>query len=585
MSAQNQSTSWFVGSLFIAIPVCLFAIVWNYYAVNVPKWDDHALRNFLYLFDQEKTLSGKLYQLFRQHNEHRIVYDRIVAFLDFQLTGKLNYRHLMAIGNLSLVGLLAVFIGPLRRVNRPLIYAVPVALLLFNLSHWENMFWGMAALQNFSVVLWVILSIYWLTYTNQLGLAIVSALLATLTSGNGLLIWPIGFMLLLLQTGRPLVSNASKTRFPLLIWLISATLVLVLYFVGYEKPAGNPPSRGTLLELGQGWLAFLGAFAEALPTPSPLRTSTYLGGLIALLTVGLVVWEVLVNRIAIGATVRQLINSKTSSRMNKAAIPASTLFFWGCVAFLVGTAAVVAWSRTGFGIDLLLTSRYKIYALTLLATLYVHFAVTVNDQLKAWVLVAGLGVSFVIYWFSTLSFLDDSMWFRHWQTTNQFNWTYTVNGPIASQDSTTLHYTDPAPAFYDALLPVLYGPARQLVVPVTVTKTGYGYSVETSRSPVVGLPVPAPFERDAGTYFLVRSPRRSYLFPVWQHQRSVLQARFWPGNLFTTGFRADVWQSELEAGTYQVFILNVSASHVGEVYPTNQLITSAGQPTAIKKNW
>ena len=51
----------------------------------------------------------KVYQFVKQHNEHRIVYDRLIAWLDYHLTGKLNFVHLMFIGNLSLLGLLAVF--------------------------------------------------------------------------------------------------------------------------------------------------------------------------------------------------------------------------------------------------------------------------------------------------------------------------------------------------------------------------------------------------------------------------------------------------------------------------------------------
>ena len=271
----------------------MFALVWQYYAVNVPKWDDHALRYYLYLFDQETTVSGKIYQVFKQHNEHRIVYDRVIATLDYWVFGKLSYVHLMVVGNLSLAGLLAVFGAVLRRAGKSLLYLVPVSLLLFNLSHWENMFWGMAALQNFSVVLWVMLTIYWLSYTNRWGLAMGSAVLATLTSGNGLLVWPVGFVLLLLQIPAYRRSTAT-TNHPLRLllgWIAVAAIVIGLYFIGFEKPAGNPPDRGSLTNLLKGWLAFTGAAAEALPTSSPLSVNILLGGLMILSTLGLVVWS------------------------------------------------------------------------------------------------------------------------------------------------------------------------------------------------------------------------------------------------------------------------------------------------------
>ena len=570
-----------MGSVFVAIPVIIFAVVWNQFAVNVPKWDDHALRAFLYNYDQETTVSGKIYQFFRQHNEHRIVYDRIVAFLDFHLTGKLNYRHLMAVGNLSLVGLLAVFVAVLHRANRSVWYAVPVALVLFNLSQWENMFWGMAALQNFSVVLWVVAALYWLTYSNRWGLGIASAIFATLTSGNGLIVWPVGIVLQALRVNETR-RTGEKSFGSLLVWILCSVVSITLYFVGFEKPAGNPPLRGSAIDLLNGWLAFIGAAAEALPINPVLRSSTLLGGLMVLATLGIMGRDLLTYRNVVGRTIQWFATPGASVAGKGNLIPALTLFFWGCAAFILGTAAVVAWTRTGFGADLLITSRYKIYSLTLLALLYVYLAATVQEPFSKWVLAGGIGGGFLVFWCSYLSFLDDTIWFRHWQLANQFNWTYETNQPVAKSDSITRHYTDPSPAFYDAALPTLYGPTQSQPIPLTLTKLTNRYSVQTTNLPIT---LPTGIRPDAGEYIVARSAKRSYLFPVWPNQRTIRQARFLPANLFTTGFRADVWESELQAGTYQLLVLTVSANNQCRIYPTNQQITTAGQPTDIQKNW
>ncbi|WP_338876116.1 hypothetical protein WBJ53_10750 [Spirosoma sp. SC4-14] len=579
---HSRSAGGLLGGALLAVPVLAFAVIWNYYAVNVPKWDDHALRNFLYLFDQEDTVSGKIYQFFRQHNEHRIVYDRLIAFLDYKLTGKLNFRHLMAVGNLSLVGLLLVCIGVFRREGRSPLYALPVALILLNLANWENMFWGMASLQNFSVVLWVVLSIYWLTYTKRWELAIASAVLATLTSGNGILVWPIGAVLLILQLSESRISSKNKFR-PLIIWLCCAALILALYFTGYEKPAGNPPDRGSFTDLTKGWLAFLGASADVLPIKSPLQNSILLGCFMAILAAGLLGWGLIRYSQSIVRSLRQLNNPK--ARITAKSIPAITLFFWGCVAFIIGTAAVVAWSRTGFGLDMIITSRYKIYSLTLLALLYVYCTLVGGDTLGRWIMGISLAGSILFYWASYFSFLDDTIWFRHWQTTNQFNWTYTNTQPIATSDSITNHYTDPSPAFYDNFLPVLYGPAQSMVVPITLSKAPHGYIVETSSLLRPELLTRQTTDADAGCYLLARSPKRSYLFPVWPNRLSLIQARLWPANQFTNGFKADIWTAEMDAGTYHLFIVNLSNAHQCMLLATNQLITSAGRPKDIQKNW
>ena len=568
----------------LALPIVVFGWTWQHYAVNIPKWDDHALRAFLYYSGQEPTLWGKLQWLFKQHNEHRIVYDRIITALDYGLFGQLNYTHLMLVGNLSIVGLLAVFAGVLRRkegvvwYQLPILYALPVALLLFNLSQWENMFWGMASLQNFSVVLWVLGAFYLLTYADRWGLALLMAILATLTSGNGLMIWPLGFVLLVLQPiVRSVMPKPKKLR-PLISWAVAAVVVIGLYFWGFEKPGGTHAVRPGVLALLKGWLAVTGAAAEALPVGNPVYNSVLLGGVLILSTLGIIVVTVILNQRSIVRAVRALVG--VDRRSNPISIAPVTLFFWASAAFIVGTTAVVAYARTGFGADLLITSRYKPYSLTLLALLYVYAVTTLPDRLRLGVsLVGGVG-SLLLAWLSFTSFIDETVWWRHYQIAGQFNALFTTSQPAAKLDSVTARYTDVAPAFYDTLLPVIYGSAQPTLT-TTVSHTDTGFSVaNTTLAPLDG--------RDAGAYLVARSASRTYLFPTWQNHSGSVSGWLLPGRAFAPGFRADIATTELaEAGTYQILVLVVS-SNPAKAYllDTQQTITSTGSAAPSEaKNW
>ncbi|MBD2704582.1 hypothetical protein IC229_28330 [Spirosoma sp. BT702] len=574
---ESKTLVWtWLGYLLVALPVVVFALVWNAYAINIPKWDDHALRAFLYYSDQETTFSGKIYQLFKQHNEHRIVYDRIVTLLDYWLFSKLNFVHLMVVGNLSLVGLLALFIAVLNRAGKSILYAIPVSLLIFNLSHWENMYWGMAALQNFSVVLWIIAAFYFLSYTRHWGLAFIAATLATITSGNGLVVWPIGLLIILLRS----TTSGNRTLRSLISWLVGGGIVIGLYFTGFEKPQDIAYVRPGIIDLLKGWFAFTGAAAEVVPIGSPLRSSIALGGLMAIISIGLIGWSVFRYRFAIANAVRNLLRLKSSEKTNQEAIPAITLFFWACAAFLLGTAAIVAWARTGFGAEILITSRYKMYSLTLLALLYVYLIATSGERIGRWLLVGG-GVGAVAFAaISYLSFLDETIWWRHWFTTSQFNWTYTTNSPVATSDSVSEHYTDSAPAFYDSHLQTIYAPAQKPVTDLQVSKVANAFMVQNSTIPAGGL-------GDNGTYLIARSDKRTYLFPVWQNLRSIRSAKFMPANLFTDGFKGRFLSIDLEHGTYQLFILTISDNNrKAEIYPTNQTIFTEGPPVqSTSKNW
>lgn len=588
-SGQPFTDRWWQRGLawgLLAVPVLIFGLVWQYYAVNIPKWDDHALRAFLFYFDQEPTLTGKIYQLFRQHNEHRIVYDRLVSALDYQLFGTLNYVHLMLVGNLSLAGLLAVFMAVLHRSRLGLsgqwvIYSLPVAWLLFNLSQWENMFWGMAALQNFSVVLWVLAAFYFLSYTNQWGLAFVAGLLATLTSGNGLMVWPIGFLILALRQPAYSLNGNRRSYGPLIGWLTGAILVVGLYFMGFEKPGGMKYTKPGAAELLKGWLAVVGAAAEALPGRFPLRNSIGLGGILVWMLLGIVLWTLLANRRSVVSAFAGLVRSRSGAGVKPVgAIAPLTLFFWSCAGFILGTAAVVAGARTGAGIDLLITSRYKMYSLTALALLYVYGAASLSTRTARWWLAGTLAGSLVLAGLSYTAFLSETIWWRHWNIRNQFNWTHSSNSPVFTLDSVSQQYTPPVPAFYDKVLPILYGPARQAPIHLQLTKTEDVFSVANTTQPARGL------GRDAGAYLLARSAKRSYLFPVWQNHQSILAARFIPQDLFIPGFRASLSSAELDAGAYQLFVVTVSDQGVGELHPTGQTIVSTGPPpTVTAKNW
>lgn len=547
-----------VGWVALAVPVVVFAVVWSRYAINIPKWDDHALKTFLGDFRHETTLTGKGYYLFRQHNEHRIVWDRLITWLDYSLFGKLSYVRLMAVGNLSLVGLLAVFGLVLRQNQRSVWFLVPVACFLFNLAQWENMFWGMAALQNFSVLLWVAGSLYLLAYTPHRSAAFGLAVLSTITSGNGLVIWPIALVILGHQTLTQPVRY--RTWRPVLGWGLGAIITIGLYFVGYEKPVVTPaaPSVGQLL---LGWLAFNGAAAEALPLRSPGLLCELLGAF----TVGLVLFFGI-----------KLVREHNFTRP----LPPVAYFFVGMVGFLIGTSLVVTGSRAGFGFETLITSRYKIYSLTLLALLFTYGSVTLTGRFRPLTLVVGLVLGGTLAWLSYPAYLDDTLRLRRYLQAAQFNWTYTKNRPVSAIDAQTAQLIDNAPAVYDRCLAPLFGPATGALLPLdTLYQTKTGYVLAVSATPMIGTNNP-------GTYLRLRSAERTQLIAVEPAANASRWADLGLANRFTSGFSAGIGQAELPKGAYQVDVLMVSDGGVCQLRPTGKRITLSGPPiSTVRTNW
>lgn len=546
-----------LAGLLTALPIVIFWYVWAQYALNIPKWDDHALKFFLYQLDTTTGLTDRLLLFFSQHNEHRIAYDRFITWLDFSLGGKLDFRTLMIIGNLSLVGLTGIFAAILNkqpdtgRTSR-LIYLPPVAFLLFNLSQWENMFWGMAALQNFTVVFWLFWSLYALCYQSSLVTAVVMAVLATITSGNGLLIWLIGAVLL-----------AQQMRWRQFgYWLGIAAACIGLYFLGYEKPEGNPVAQAGIGAIFKGWLAFNGAAGEALPLGDAFRVSLFLGGLLLLLTF-----------IQLARLARKSVQAPFS--LNK-----PELLFIGATFFLLGTAAIVVRSRAGFGLELLITSRYKMYSLMLLVVLYVYGVSQTRGWQRKAIGITGFIVSAALCGLSYPAFQDDTIWWRQWMTTSQFNWTYKTNQPVSAIDGTTARWIDNAPAFYDTFLNELYQPAGGTPEPfVSLTQANGQISLrDTSFRNQV--------QKDANTYILLRSAKRLYLYQTTPSLNSGRKARFGLAPVFGTGFTAQFAEAQLDTATYQVERLIVLPDGHAERHPTGQQIKAQVVAAKdIQKNW
>ncbi|MEZ4901479.1 MAG: hypothetical protein R2822_06815 [Spirosomataceae bacterium] len=123
--------------------------LWNRYAINIPKWDDHALKATVENFEKAKGLGAKLYEIYRQHNEHRISLTRLVAVLDYKIFGHLNYEHLMLFGNLALLLIWWILTRFFKLLSGAVWYALPISTFWFSLAFWENAYWGMAAIQKF----------------------------------------------------------------------------------------------------------------------------------------------------------------------------------------------------------------------------------------------------------------------------------------------------------------------------------------------------------------------------------------------------------------------------------------------------
>ena len=225
-----------------------------------------AARNVAYLDDIDGTLmllvrlhdgvTGKeLFRwLFEMHNEHRMVTSRLMLAGSYWLTGTVNFAFFSLIGNLFLCGLCALLIRTAGSVARQWGMALLLAGLLFQLQHFENFFWSGSSIDHFQVVFLAAVAVVglarggWLTFWG----AIAFAGLATFTLAHGLMLWPVGAVVL----------AAARRRRAVVAWVAAGAVAGSVFIADFSfNPAHHIGdwSLGGLVHVLAYWLELLGA--------------------------------------------------------------------------------------------------------------------------------------------------------------------------------------------------------------------------------------------------------------------------------------------------------------------------------------
>ncbi|MDR3088901.1 MAG: hypothetical protein LBU39_03690 [Desulfobulbaceae bacterium] len=358
----------------LALPVVGGAAFLHQYGVNVLFWDEF---HFAPLATRETW--PDLTVLFRQHNEHRIFFPNILYLLIAKASAMNSLAAMWA--SFALVTMLySAILWALSRADARRSQATPmlgftlpgllIGVMLFYPSQWENILWGfqlgfymtfvfsMLAFLCFSLALEQIgasgREFAWLFITS-----IVCAVIASFSSGQGLMVWPVLTALwLVAQSGKKTLA----TR-PFWIWLAAGIGCWLLYFHGYHKP-NHHPSLTTITDMPIQFEEYLLAlFGGAVGWPK----SPILLGAIGILVLG-------------GMTIclAHFCIFCFTGRASEQSIIKSEIFAVSVIgySFLSGLSIVVG--RAGLGWQQALSSRYCTFTLAMLWGILLYLAVSPN---------------------------------------------------------------------------------------------------------------------------------------------------------------------------------------------------------------
>ncbi|HEY0738676.1 MAG TPA: hypothetical protein VGD69_27405 [Herpetosiphonaceae bacterium] len=244
--------------------------------VDLPFADQWALLPLL-----ERSYQGTLTlrDLWAQHNEHRLLFPRLIMLALARLSGWNTHVEMLA--NIALAaGIFGVLAYQLRATasmtKMAWIFLLPaLSLAIFSLNQAEN-WWGGWNIQIFLNVLAVSASIVLLAQPAPswwtLALAALCGFVATYSYSTGLLIWPIGALALLLTAAR----GSTRDWLRLGAWGVSGAIVIGSFFYAYIWNEQAPP-LAAIVRNPRPYLTYAAAYLGAPPTRGAVE---YLFGVI-----------------------------------------------------------------------------------------------------------------------------------------------------------------------------------------------------------------------------------------------------------------------------------------------------------------
>lgn len=533
--------------LLLALPVGAFIGLLYAYAINVPWYDDiETFVGFFAKYKQAQTLSDKLYWLLKPNNEHRVFFGKTVAIAIAALTGELNFRAVMLVGGVCLLGTLTVLFRVFRwQRAMPLALFLPIPFILLQPQFHLASLWTITSMQHIGASFFVISSLYALSAARSTGrfwAAVGLQTLAALSMSNGLFGWVAGAGVLLAQ------QRYGKLG----VWLLITVVVFWFYFHDFSSPQGNESSISFFLKHPHlvffGFFTFVGGLFDFLPT-QPILIRSLLPTLAGFGIIGGTAWLVWQQGWhqpdAAGHASGPILPAQAQQRQR---------YFWlGAYGYLLVNAAAIGFLRPRFGYEVMLISNYMLYPALWVSLLYLHWISEQRASARSRSLAIGLGgailvwlVSYNLHWPVLHERRQRLLAFAFNQRHNDAGLSGTLGTPLAEYIDKNMrlvteqgyyHYPPANPALPDSLLTRPAASFAPFLSPtVSITPQPDRYQIELLPTEPLSARDPAflLLQSDAHTYLITsQTPLRIASFalnrPVVAIKAEALKGTFYPG--------------------------------------------------------
>ncbi len=544
--------------LTILIVILIFYFACYKFSYNFFYQDDFHLLRFVTIFqDNSIGFQQKLNALYDQHNEHRIVFPRLFVLLDYYVQGHLDWKLLNVISALYYLGIFVIFALIINKINLSYLYILPVALLIFQPSAFQNFYWTISILQQVGNLFWAMFLFYSLVYFKpaKFWISLLLIIVLSFTHGNGLFAFGVGGILLFFQ----------KRYKDLIIWIVMMVIVATFYFQGYYT-AQNSNISGSLsnpTRLIGCFGGFWGGFIYNFFKNNSRISITILGGLLIFLILAILNTKLIISKLFY----------KFKANFNQY-FPRENLFLFACFLYLSITAGLVALSRSWSSIEAGFQNRYLHNSVIALVLLYVTLLHYESKKLKYFtaILVLCFGLFFYISsWYSTYELLAFQ---RESQEADALN--YRLNKiSIVNDKSFNFNIAPFLKKSFDSGVSVFpFSELTNVINDLESIKTNQSidYQVDIKKDSLLEFNISNSHYRDIyelnnftlpyqGNVYVILKSKDNTFINATSHRRNSKISFLKTGQFFTDGFMTSIMTDAMPQNVYELGILQHAKNH------------------------
>ena len=563
---REISTKW--PFIILIATIGIFFAYTSYFSFNFPMQDDLTLVEFIVAKEQKKTeLSALVGDLFRVDNDHSIVIPRLITWINQEIEGALNFKHIVQYLNLLLILFFLLIARRFGKFQLDLHFLLPVSFLLFQPHFFEVIHWPIVGLQHIHILIFVVIALGLLEQKKSLFWPLFCAFMAGFTFGNGVTLFVLVGIYLFFEGREKEIG-----------WAILSLIIYLMALIPIFNFSQQAKFGFSLLNTSFFALGILGSTALEF-TKNQDQFAVGFGAML-MVSIGYFAFQKWVKK------------NETIDR-----------FYFYLVIFVVGAILVIAIPRSGDDWTFYHTSRYFVYGVIALICLYLmgikHLPKSQKKYLFYPMLAISLGFSFLSYYNNSATMIDRKNtlradydnWARHQTVICEVPQVFENIKPILSKAYANQWIQAEKQLIPSEQLAILNQIARPFKMTAPVEIQNHADSVKGKSDLWVKRYSFLAFNRlnvdnpiDKSWYIVLQhaTSKKSFVSPVTYKKGAIRDFVFKPGTNYLSSTGVAIVHTEfLEHGKYQLYLCGVQDDKKNSYYRLDEGIQIDSQTKLI----